>query len=199
MERVIPEEGLEKTLELAWSFHGGIGLYLMAGLLAGMRLTETVRLVVSRRVGTFKITDTGIVGVGVDVGPDAKNNMRGTRFLPSRTAYLPEVWRTRLRGVHLPWEVTEAEASQYVKDFSKMVHVGMGINDVRVFRRGMAVRVRDKAVAEGETEKAAVAWARMALGHREDSKTVFRYLGGEVSAEGARRLGGMQRPDGIME
>ena len=80
-----------------------------------------------------------------------------------------------------------------------MVHVGMGINDVRVFRRGMAVRVRDKAVAEGETEKAAVAWARMALGHREDSKTVFRYLGGEVSAEGARRLGGMQRPDGIME
>ena len=179
-------------------FRGGMGLYLLVGLLAGMRLRETARIMIRAGADGFRSSDGGTVGVAQEATPVAvrggallKNTVQGLRFVADRTAYIPSEWIRSLRAVTLPWNVQEKEATVALRDFGAMLRAH-GVLDVRAYRRTMAVRVREAAVRAGIPETEAVAWARRALGHREGSRTVYRYLGTEMSRAGQGRLAVMQ-------
>lgn len=168
-------------MKTAMTLNGGWSVAVVTGLLAGLRLREAARLLVTEGRKAFAVSREGVVEWREWSG--TKSNMRGARYLVSRTAVVPREVAVMLDGLVLPWAATDWEVRRVLAS-TVVALAQVGVVDVRVFRRATAVGVRDAMATLGESEESAVGWARRVLGHRPGSAVTERYLGGCVSPAG---------------
>lgn len=190
LPRDLPEDRLERLLEEMFVENEFVQLMAVAGLMAGLRLDETIRIMNSRR-SKIEVSVDGKVRFAESA--DLKTTGRGQRFSWERTTWIsPECARTLRRVLLWPLGWTERRCADLRGQVTqRLVAAGLP-TDVRAFRRVMAVRVAARA-RRGRTEEEAVALARQALGHRPGGSAVFRYLGRPGTAAQQQELESMQR------
>lgn len=173
--------------------NNGYSVAIVAGLMAGLRVREAARMLM--RKDGFRCSEEGLVAWREDCA--TKTNMRGWRYLPERVAEVPLEVAPTLSRLALPWSADDKEVRRVIAaTIGALVKAGFP-RDVRVFRRMMAVQVRDQRLTEGDTEEQAQGWARQALGHLPGSTTTFRYLGGALSQPGQRKLAKAQTKSNV--
>lgn len=189
LAREVDRTAVRRWMEYAARRGEQFQVAIATGLLAGLRMREAARLLMREGSAVFCVCKTDGRGeVTWKEKAATKTNLRGTRILADRTAWVPLAVVPLLQQLPLPWRATEEEAARLVRVTAEEL-VAAGVpGDMRVFRRALAIQVRDTLVSEGESEEEATRWARAALGHKANSPTTYRYLGTALSRQGVRRL-----------
>jgi len=189
--RDVNEVRMEEWMVANACVEGGIAVALAAGLSAGLRLRESARILVRRGWSGFSVSVDGTARW--KESSQLKQNLRGQRKVADRVVKLPMGCVPSLRALVLPWRVPDQVVSRVLREVSRSLRGAGVVMDVRAFRRTMAGRVREAAVAAGESETEAVRWAQRALSHQEGrGEAIFRYLPSLLSREGSRFLEGVQ-------
>lgn len=185
LERTFVPEDVEQWMLKELDLNGGFSVALVTGLVAGLRMREAARLLVRDGDAAFSVSGNIVTW---RERASTKTNARGNKFLADRTAWVPPDVAAVLGVLPLPWRAPSRVVADVVaRTAAALVEAGIA-RDVRVFRRGLAVRMREELVNDGESESQAVAVVRDALGHKPGSLTTFRYLGSKLSAKGADRM-----------